>query len=264
MISQGQRPLVSIVVATYNRAHYLSQAIDSCLAMNYRDIEVVVVDDGSTDNTRELCTSYNDRRIRYIFKSNGGCSLARNLGVASSKGKYIKFLDSDDLLMPDKLEEEIRRLEETGADFCVSDSYEFYFNPEWRVLSRSIASLDHTMKNFPVDLFMTFRNRNCTVLYSGKIFDTLRFREDLYFNEDSEFLLRVAILYRGAYLPMPTAIVRNHDENKSRLRSRKVDVAAAQMQSLKEVYERHKEFAREARIREVPGKNAGHGGSNGG
>lgn len=93
----------SIVIPTYNRAHFLSTAIKSVLNQRYTDWELIVVDDGSTDNTKEVVMRYNDKRIKYIYQENAERSVARNNGIKQAKGEYICFLDSDDYYLPEKL-----------------------------------------------------------------------------------------------------------------------------------------------------------------
>lgn len=94
-------PLVSILINNYNYGHFLSEAIDSALAQTYQNCEVIVVDDGSTDNSREIIASYGDKIIA-VFKENGGQASAFNTGFAASRGSIICFLDSDDIFMPEK------------------------------------------------------------------------------------------------------------------------------------------------------------------
>jgi glycosyltransferase involved in cell wall biosynthesis len=97
-------PFFSIVVPTYNRAHLLLKTIDSIIKQSFEDWELVIVDDGSTDNTKELVQSYNDNRIKYIWQENQERSAARNNGISNSKGLYICFLDSDDYFLEDRLD----------------------------------------------------------------------------------------------------------------------------------------------------------------
>lgn len=106
-------PKVSIIIPCYNQARFLPDALASVLAQTLEDWECIVVDDGSTDNTREIsldfCTT--DSRITYIEQNNLGLSAARNSGLKAATGKYIQFLDSDDLITPNKLEEQLHVLE---------------------------------------------------------------------------------------------------------------------------------------------------------
>jgi len=100
-------PKVSVVIPTYNRRAYLTEAIDSVLAQTYADYEVIVVDDGSTDGTRQLLDERYDDRIRYLWQENQGESVARNRGIALATGEYIALLDSDDVWLPDRLMKQV-------------------------------------------------------------------------------------------------------------------------------------------------------------
>jgi len=115
-------PGVSVVIATYNRAYIISEALKSALAQTYRDFEILVVDDGSSDNTREIVESFCDRRIRYIrCDRNRGCSAACNTGIKQARGSFVAFLDSDDEWKSDYLESQVSFLSrhpEVGVVFC--------------------------------------------------------------------------------------------------------------------------------------------------
>ncbi len=103
--------LVSIIIPAYNQGHYLGEAIQSCINQTYENIEIIVVDDGSTDNTREVVNSFSNSNIHYIYKNNGGLSSARNAGIIASSGEFLTFLDSDDMFLPDKLTLLLREFE---------------------------------------------------------------------------------------------------------------------------------------------------------
>ena len=103
-------PKVSVIIPTYNRSHFIKDALESVLAQSYQDFELIIIDDGSTDNTSEILADYSDR-LQYIYQKNQGRSVARNLGVKKAKGHYIAFLDSDDLWLSNKLEKQIQFLE---------------------------------------------------------------------------------------------------------------------------------------------------------
>lgn len=99
------KPLISIIIPTYNRAHVLQRAIDSVIKQSFKNIEIIVVDDGSTDDTKECLTRFTDTKISYYHQTNGGVCRARNYGVSKAKGEYLVFLDSDDELKPDYLKD---------------------------------------------------------------------------------------------------------------------------------------------------------------
>jgi glycosyltransferase involved in cell wall biosynthesis len=99
-------PQVSVVIPTYNRAGVVKEAVDSVLAQEYNDFELIVVDDGSTDNTSEVLVPYGDD-VTVLFQENKGVSAARNRGIAEASGRYIAFLDSDDLWLPRKLSAQV-------------------------------------------------------------------------------------------------------------------------------------------------------------
>lgn len=103
-----EEELVSIVTPTYNCAKFIGETIDSVIKQNYQNWEMIIVDDASKDNTEEIVKNYKDKRINYIrLEENSGAAVARNTAMEKAKGKYIAFLDSDDLWMPDKLEKQI-------------------------------------------------------------------------------------------------------------------------------------------------------------
>ncbi len=108
-----QKGLVSVVIPNYNYAHYLSETIDSVLSQTYPQVEIIVVDDGSTDGSKEILAGYGGQ-IRTIFQQNLGVSAARNNGVSDSRGEFIAFLDADDYWLPTKIERQIERFSRDG------------------------------------------------------------------------------------------------------------------------------------------------------
>ncbi len=103
-------PNVSVIITTYQRSHLVAQAIESVLAQTYTDYEIIVVNDGSTDTIKEVLASFGEK-ITAIHQENKGVSAARNTGIDAAKGRYIAFLDDDDLWLPNKLEKQIACLE---------------------------------------------------------------------------------------------------------------------------------------------------------
>ena len=113
--------LVSVIIPCFNVEKWVGEAIDSCLKQTYPHIEIIVIDDCSTDKSVEIIKSYGDKIIWERLPENKGGCYSRNRGFALSKGEYIQFLDADDFILPDKIERQINFLEETGADAIYGD-----------------------------------------------------------------------------------------------------------------------------------------------
>ncbi|MGB3755200.1 MAG: glycosyltransferase [Rivularia sp. (in: cyanobacteria)] len=113
--------LVSVIIPCFNAERWIAETIDSCLKQTYPHIEIIVIDDFSTDNSMEIIKSYGDKITWERLSENKGGCYARNRGFALSKGEYIQFLDADDLILPEKIERQINFLEETGADAVYGD-----------------------------------------------------------------------------------------------------------------------------------------------
>lgn len=114
--------LVSIVLPTFNRAQLIGRAISSVLTQTYQNWELLVIDDGSTDETSSLVSSFGDSRIRYFRKSNSGAGASRNLGIEKSLGTWITFIDSDDEYDPAKIEMQLNAASQANADLVVCGS----------------------------------------------------------------------------------------------------------------------------------------------
>lgn len=133
-----EKPLVSIIIPAYNAGKYIKQTVESAVGQTYKNIEIIVIDDGSKDKTAEIVRSLGDQRIIYVFQENKGQSAARNVGIKIAKGKYIAFLDSDDLFLLQKIERQVNFLENNpDCGVCYSKIYHFfsdqperlYYNP---------------------------------------------------------------------------------------------------------------------------------------
>lgn len=113
--------IVSIIIPVYNAKKYLANTLDSVIKQTYKNLEIILVNDGSTDNSKDICESYAkiDKRIKVINKENGGVSSARNYGLALAKGEYISFVDSDDFLVTDMIETLVNDIQNTNAEIAV-------------------------------------------------------------------------------------------------------------------------------------------------
>ncbi|WP_158838007.1 glycosyltransferase family 2 protein [Polaribacter sp. L3A8] len=126
-------PLVSIIIPTYNSIAFLQQTVESTLNQSYTNIEVIVIDDGSTDNTQTLFDDFKRKGVQCYKVKNKGASNARNIGLSKAKGNYIQFLDSDDILHKDKIELQLKKMLQVNAD--LSFTY-------WANFSKDISKHD--------------------------------------------------------------------------------------------------------------------------
>ena len=120
-------PLISVIVPIYNVEPYLRECVDSIVAQNYSNLEILLVDDGSADKCPEICDEYakKDNRVKVIHQDNGGLAHARNVGIANSSGDYLTFVDSDDYVSNDYVECLYKGIAESGADISIASFYPF-------------------------------------------------------------------------------------------------------------------------------------------
>jgi glycosyltransferase involved in cell wall biosynthesis len=125
-------PLVSVIIPVYNYDRYLGEAIESVLDQTYKNVEVIVVDDGSTDRSGEVAKSYADRNVRYQYQAHSGIGPARNQGVEMAEGDFIAFLDADDRWPEEKLERQLRAFENDPAlEMVYGQALQLHNGPAW-------------------------------------------------------------------------------------------------------------------------------------
>ena len=194
---------VSVVIPTYNRESFITKAIDSVEAQTYRNVEVVVIDDGSTDNTRSLLERRYGEKVRYFYQENKGIAAARNTGIRESSGDYIAFLDSDDYWVPEKLERQMEL---------------FRKHPEYGMVASQCASvlLDGSFrdKNRPgksgwvfTDLFIKNFIRTSSAVITRECLDRVGlFDEELKECEEYDLWLRIAAKYPVGFINESLAV----------------------------------------------------------
>ena len=218
---------VSIVIPCYNYAHYLSEAIESALNQTYKNIEVIVVDDGSTDDTKEVAQKY---LVKLLTQSNQGLSSARNLGIAASTGEWILPLDADDLINTECVDKLLSKVKLEGADIGCPAIQEF--GDKKRFLQINTKNLR----------FSSFKQRNYVVascLYRKKIWDELGGYDTKMKggHEDWDFWTRALYAgYKMAAVNEPMFFYRihegsmlhefakNHEENKRYIKNKFTDL----------------------------------------
>jgi len=187
-------PSVSVVVPTYNRAGLLRRAIESVLAQTFTDYELIVVDDGSTDDTEEVLREFRDRRIRVLRSEvNQGVSCARNRGIAAARGEWVAFLDSDDEWLPQRLEVQMDQLARQSPDqaavgYCLCQVHE--------CLTGKVSQPQDTLAEGDVfdDLLRDRRPKTTSAFIArhGALLDVGRFDERIGIGEDIDLLLRLS------------------------------------------------------------------------
>lgn len=117
--------LISVIIPVYNVEKYLSRCLESVLRQTYKQLEIILVDDGATDNSLEICNKYaaRDERIKVFHKENEGLGLTRNYGIKKATGRYVAFIDSDDFIVDDAIQVMYEKAEETGVDLVVASSF---------------------------------------------------------------------------------------------------------------------------------------------
>jgi len=207
--STAPPPLVSVVIPTYNYGRFVTQAVDSVLAQTYRPLEVIVVDDGSTDDTRERLQPYGER-IRYVHQLNAGPEGARNTGLALAQGEWVAFLDPDDSWLPGKLELQVRLLEQqTDVVMVCSQTCSTQADAV-------IPPVPTTRRLALAEVFL--RNPVCTstVLTRKSVVDAVgHFRKGIR-SEDWDLWMRIARAGTILMVEAPLVVYRIHGGNRSR------------------------------------------------
>ncbi len=213
-----KQPLVSVIMPTYNYAQFISDAIGSVLDQTYKNIELIVIDNYSEDNTEEIIASYSDTRIKYKkFRNNGIIAASRNLGISQSCGKYLAFLDSDDLWKPTKIEKQIELLENNSNIFLVYTRYTVVKNGLFRKNLPRRKRLRSGNAFIPLFLSNNFIGTSSVLLRNILKENTFLFDVDqkLRAIEDYDLWLRIAKNKRIAFVDEPLVVCREHVSNTS-------------------------------------------------
>lgn len=201
---------ISIVTPTYNRPELLKISINSVLSQTYRDFELIVIDDCSSDNTPGVLEGFRDERLKVIRNSsNKGIAAVRNIGVASSQGKYIAFLDDDDEWLPDKLEKQIRIMEDGSESLGCVYSGCLTTGPDGsEIVSTSIPRYRNKVLNEL--LLENFITTSTTLVKKSCIEKAGLFDEDIPYGEDYDMWIRIAEDFEFDFAPEPLTKYRIH------------------------------------------------------
>lgn len=211
----SERPVVSAVIPAYNASRTIAQTLESALAQSVSDIEVIVVDDGSGDDTAEIVRRHEDPRVRLVQRPNGGVASARNAGIEVARGEWLAFLDSDDIWLPQKLERQLELMAaHPGCD--ASEGSAYFVDDELKPLKlRRCVPVDD-----PLLTFLRFQNlpnaASSWVVRHSLIEKIGPFDPDLVILEDWEFSLRLARFANPLCIDEPLTLYRVHPGNTSR------------------------------------------------
>lgn len=213
---------VSVILPTYNSEKYLCDAIESVLNQTYRDLELIIVNDGSTDGSELIIKAYQSKysNIIYLKQTNKGHAGARNTGIQAATGTYIAFIDSDDIWLPEKLEEQIKEFAlDSEVGFVHCNLYGFSEDKKPKV--RGLPLTENQLKKYSGHIFEEYFFREIvitttTVLIKKSCIDDVgMFDENLsrYGSEDRELFLRILWKYRAKYVNRPLALYRNRADS---------------------------------------------------
>lgn len=204
-------PEVTVIIPVFNGAAFVQRALRSVLEQTFQDFEIIVVNDGSNDNTEEVVRAIADRRIRYVFQPNQGPNAARNNGIRLAQGDYLAFLDADDWWLPAKLQAQLSRLEEYPAAGLV------YCSTLWVKPAGEIILVEALVEG---NVFQTLLFRNIvsgsasSVMAPKRVFDKVGlFDENFRRMEDWEMWLRIGAVFPFAAVRQPLVYVTNLPES---------------------------------------------------
>lgn len=226
----GENNKVSIIIPVYNGARYIGEAVESALRQTYKGLEVIVIDDGSTDNTREVLQPYIEKGlIKYIRQSNSGPATARNKGILSSDGKYLTLLDSDDVLMPDCLALIVAFMEKHGELGFVFTNYDLFdehglVNESgvdiWKIFRKiPHVEMEPGHRRFTENLtkyiiqFGGFMHTSGLTIRRSVLNQSGLFRDGYFYSEDNEFYARVTYVCQSGYIDRVLSRKRNHPDS---------------------------------------------------
>lgn len=204
-------PVISVIVPVYKAERYLNECIDSILAQTFSDFELILVDDESPDRSGEICDQYaaKDTRIRVIHKPNGGVSSARNAGLDTAKGEWIAFVDADDMIAPDMLEQLFNKAEQENADIVTCD-FNFLY-PDGHTITEHQYHWNHYSCESIADFLLTIRIVVWGCLIKQNALGDIRFFDNITFTEDFHFIIRA--IYNASKITSintPLYIYRQH------------------------------------------------------
>jgi len=231
--------LISIIIPTYNRSGLIIRSIKSALNQTYQNIEIIVVDDGSTDNTKEILTNYVDKKkIRYFYQENQGPSAARNYAVKQSKGEYLAFLDSDDLWERKKLEKQLKYMRQhPKCSMVIAEGVGIDENGEqYRTFSMPPDNIEQ--KNLIIDLLFAkiFFFLQAVLIKKSAYIDVGGLDESIIYGEDRLFAMCVAEKHSIGFMQETVFYRQRQDDSLTNTQSEK-DILIKLTPMIKKVFQ---------------------------
>lgn len=192
IIMANTRPLVTVIVPSYNAGSDLKVAIESIIYQNYKELEILVVDDGSTDNSTDFILELNDSRIRLIKQNNGGKSVAMNRAIWEAKGKYMMLQDADDISYPNRVSELISEMELFPQVGMVFSGYDLLIND--RVIAPTFSKLEEGQCKQLIDQFK-MPGHDPTIMVRMDVATEFQYDPDFRIGQGLDFVLRVGERY---------------------------------------------------------------------
>ena len=196
-VGENRKPLISVIVPVYNGENYLENCIKSIESQTYSDLEIIIVNDGSTDRTGEICQQLKEQNsnVHVISLADEGVSTARNKGMELAKGEYISFVDADDRIHPKALELLFQNLKDTDSDICGCGFYMWQREEEWQEHLQKQISIDkkksYSPKEYLKEELLQGNSRCWSKLYKQSLIEKCRFRKELSIGEDMFFLMEL-------------------------------------------------------------------------
>jgi glycosyltransferase involved in cell wall biosynthesis len=205
----ASKPLVSIVLPTYKRAHVLPNAIRSVLGQTYTNLELIIIDDNSPDNTPEVVKSFSDERIRYVRNEpNLKLPRALNKGFSLARGDYLTWTSDDNLFGANAIEKMVERLQRGDCDFVYADYYLF------ADIDAQGNALEKRHEKLPGKLQLEKSNHiGACFMYTRRAYETIgEYDPDLFLVEDYDYFMRIAKQFNACHIPEPLYYFRRHDD----------------------------------------------------
>lgn len=229
-----ENPFFTIIIPTYNRANLLSRAISSIINQTFADWELIVVDDESTDNTKEVVLSFKDKRVHYLFKKNEERSAARNAGIEIAKGEYICFLDNDDYFMPERLQLLYEGIKNSNNELA------FYYTGICFEHNGIITPRKELKNDFGnnLDFIIKAIIGNPQACIYNKILKKHKYNPLFNIGEDMELWIRIANEFPMIYLDKQFTVIATEHEDRS-VNEKKYNPGPSQLRTIKHIFSKN-------------------------